>query len=206
MMPGVMPGTVVFFDLETSGLDEDRHDIIQIAAVAIGPDWEELEAFEEKLAFDRDAADPEALELNCYNAEQWDAEERPAVEALRSFSSFLRRHLSVQLTSRRGQPYRVAKLAGHNVATFDFPRLRAAFRRHALFLPAAFMTLDTLQLASWWQVVLLSSGVRPPPNLKLSTLAAYFGHPIDGAHDALADVRASARVARQLLETFGRTG
>lgn len=191
-----MTGRIVFFDVETSGLDPNVHEVIQLAAIAVEADGlGEIERFEAKVQFDVSKASPEALEINSYNVEAWrSAKPRPMVVG--QFSNFLRQHSTVQQISRRtGRPYNVAQLAGHNVASFDIAFLRAMFGSE--FCPIRFIPLDTLQLASWamhWHP-------NPPSDLKLGTLAQFFEIPFDGeAHDALADVAVTVEVAKRLRD------
>lgn len=186
--------TVVYFDFETGGV-EPTHPNIQLAAVAMYGS-KELEAFEAKIAFEEAAADPEALRLNGYTREAWSGARNEA-SVLRDFSDFLRHHATVPMVSKAGKPYRLARLAGHNVASFDCPRLVAAFKRYDLFLPGtAFQPLDTYQRALWW--VHEQEPEKPPHNFKLATLCDYFQIDASGAHDALVDVRLCARLAWRL--------
>lgn len=185
---------IVFFDLETGGLG-DNHPDIQIAAVAT-VDFEEVAAFESKIAFDVMTADPKALELNHYDPLLWHAEARPLQEVLESFAEFLRGYPELEMTSRAGRPYRVAQLAGHNAANFDAPRLQRAYRQANLFLPGGYRVLDTLQLALWSSM----QGRLAVKDFKLATLCEALGIDAAGAHDALADVRMAAALARKLLE------
>ena len=112
-----MTGRIVFFDVETSGLDPNVHEVIQLAAIAVEADGlGEIERFEAKVQFDVSKASPEALEINSYNVEAWrSAKPRPMVVG--QFSNFLRQHSTVQQISRRtGRPYNVAQLAGQRAA------------------------------------------------------------------------------------------
>lgn len=188
--------TTVFLDLETGGT-ESHHPDTQIAAIAVSPAWEELDHFEAKIQFDEAACDPVALDVNSYDADTWTRCAIPEAAALGTFCAFLKKHATVQMTSKRtGRPYQVARIAGHNIATFDVPRLRRmAARNGDVFLPAAWWyPLDTLQLALWH----FSARDDAPKNFQLSTLAAHFGVATDGAHDALADVRLSMAVAHEI--------
>ncbi len=183
----------VFFDLETGGLDPARHPIVQIAAVVASDAGEELETFERKLIVDPARCEPEALEMNSYDADQWADRAIPPDQACRDFGEFLRRHAAVEKMSRRGKPYRVARLGGHNVVTFDRPFIDGLFGVFKEFLPADFFMLDTLQLAVWWAASLPPD--RRPENLKLATPCRHFGIDLTDGHDALADVRATVRLA-----------
>lgn len=197
--------SIVFFDLETTGLDPARHEIIQIAAVAIGSGWEEREEFEVKMNFDKAKADPRALEINSYNDSDWKILAIHPDNGITMFEDFLRRHEGIKLISRAGRSYGVAQLAGHNIAGFDIPFAARAFGVRDLFFPAAFQGLDTLQLASWWRHCQNGAvwKTAAPKDLKLGTLAEHFGIALPDAHDALADVRANVLVARALVEALG---
>lgn len=186
--------STVFFDTETGGL-EDRHPTIQIAAIAVNAAWEEIGIYERKLRFDIATADPEALQMNSYNEAEWAREAIPPKTAYADFGAFMSEHASVEMTSKRtGRPYRVCRLAGHNAARFDAPRLQDAFKAHGLFLPASYHVLDTIQLAMWC----LHLSMAEVEGLKLGDLCKRLGIPVEGAHDALADCRMAIAVARRL--------
>jgi DNA polymerase III epsilon subunit-like protein len=193
---------IVFFDVETSGLDPKAHDVIQIASIAVDESFEELANYHARVQFDAAKASPEALEVNHYTPEAW-ADAEPARVVVDEFAQFLSAHATVsQVSKRTGRPYKVAQLAGHNVATFDVPFLREMFGRVGQFCPIRFIALDTLQLAAWWVHRFSVMRDRPAPeNLKLETLADHFGIKRTGdAHDALSDVEVTVRLAHQLLE------
>lgn len=194
---------LVFYDLETSGLDRERHSIIQLAAVAVDRDFRKLGRFERKLRFNVEAASPEALKLNSYSAKAWGRDAVPPARALGDFADWLREYADVELISKRtGKPYRVALGAGHNVRSFDHDWLRRAYKRHGLFLPMAYRPLDTRELAEWWQWQ-QPEGLE---NLQIGTLCAFFGVEVDGAHDAEADAEASAKLAACLLDEMSKAG
>jgi DNA polymerase III epsilon subunit-like protein len=195
----------VFFDLETGGV-EPQHPDIQLAAIAVDEEtWTELETFERKIAFNPDDAVLEALQINHYSPEAWkDAAPRRLV--LSQFVQFLDRHRSVRLVSHRtGRAYMAAKLIGHNAATFDGPRLIRAAKAESFWLPIDLRVRDTMQRAMWWfdENRLELSRLAPPAgdgprDFKLTTLCQYFGIPIEGAHEALTDVRLTIALARAL--------
>jgi DNA polymerase III epsilon subunit-like protein len=182
--------TTVFFDLETGGL-EDHHPDIVLAALAVDAQGQELSSFYRRILFSIDACEQEALRLNCYNAEAW-VDAKQEAQVVNEFSAWLRPHRVIeQKGARTGNTYLVARLAGHNAASFDGPRLRRMFARHDAFLPAAMLVLDTLQLALWWH----HARGKTVENFKLGTLCAQFSIPLITPHDALADVRATAQLA-----------
>ena len=189
-------GTTVYFDLETGGIEAHQPNI-QIAAIAVR-DGVEVAAFEHKIRFDDSVADPEALAINHYDAAVWADQAVTSETAVRAFSRFCRDHADLELLSKRtGRPYSVARLAGHNIVSFDIPRLRRMFDESTdSYLPACWWyPLDTYQRAIWH---FAERDIPTPENYKLSTLAAHFGLDAEGAHDALADVRLSAGVAHAI--------
>jgi len=192
---------IVWFDTETSGLDPNKHQIIQFAAIA--QDDENEEELELKIQFNEEEADAKALEVNRYSREAW----KDAVseyDAVGVIARFLQRYRSVQMVSKAGHPYTLARLAGHNVR-FDCEFLRAMFRRHSTFLPAdSYRPLDTLQLALWRTV----RDGKFPQDYKLGSLLEHFGTIFGDydvrlihshLHDALWDVRATMWLGLKLL-------
>ena len=189
----------VFFDLETGGL-EMHHPVIQFAGVAINDEWEELEAVEIKILFDEMEADPVALNMNHYDRAIWKAKGMSADYAVFRIGQFIDRHKTLQMISKKnGKVYSVAKMFGHNAASFDGPRLQKMFKDRDKFLPADPRVRCTVQRALWW---FDERGIKPPDNYKLETLCRYFGVPVpDGeAHDALVDVRLNIQLARAMAK------
>jgi len=199
-----MVSKTVFFDLETGGLDPARHAIIQIAAIAIDATYAEAETFEVKIKFRPENAEHDALSVNSYDAEVWEREAISPVEACARFSRFLSSHATVCMKSRKGSDYYVAQLAGHNAAAFDGPFIQAWYKRLNAFLPASYRVLCTMQRAMW--MFHGSDAARCPRDYKLETLCRHFGISIDGAHDALGDVRATVRLSRALHEAAAKAG
>lgn len=192
--------SLVFFDLETGGV-LSHHPDIQLAAIAVDEDWNELDTFEAKIKFAITKADPEALKMNHYDPEIWEREALAESIVVELFYNFLEPYKCIQLVSKRtGNPYSVARLAGHNGATFDGPRIQAMFNRHKRFLPAHPQVMCSLQRALWYAV---ENGVKFE-SLKLSSLCAHFGIPLPGAHDALADVRGAIAVSKKMHTIYER--
>lgn len=182
--------SLVIMDFETGGV-EPRHPNIQLAAIAVDDDWNELASFNRKIKFDSAACDPRALEINHYTVEAWkDAESSDDVFA--DFAEFLKQHASVEMKSRgTGRPYNVARISAFN-APFDKDRLWAM--ADGSFVPAHPQAMCIMQLAMWEQ----RAGRLKSPSMKLVDVAATLGVSVDGAHDALADVRMAGTVAKVL--------
>ncbi len=114
--------TIVFFDLETTGLDPVAHTVIQIAACAVDRvTFDVIEYFEVKVKFNVSKANPDALTINSYNEDVWKAEAVMPGVARDKFLSFLSRYKSVPKLSKAGNIYNVAQLAGYNSERFDIP-------------------------------------------------------------------------------------
>lgn len=87
---------------------------------------------------------------------------------------------------------------GTNIARFDIPRLERMIERNGKpFFPGMlYWPRDTYMRAIWYFDE--HPEMELPANYRLSTLAEYFGMPSEGAHDALADVRMCAALARRM--------
>lgn len=182
----------IFYDLETSGLDFTKHEIIQIAALhpVTG------DSFECKVQFDEKRASKEALEINHYVPSRW-AGALTQAEAARQFNQFCESHVSIARKSAAGKPYRSAVLAGYNNAHFDKYFIDALMEKFNIYCKADYRQYDVYELAKWllpW---------REEYNLK--TMTRYFGIHFVGAHDAFHDVRATMKVAACLIEILAES-
>lgn len=192
----------VFVDTETSGLKAGFHQIVQLAAIAVdlGPEgFTEVDAFDALVTMDEQAqrrASPDALAVNRYDPVRWAAEGASPLRVARQFNDWLQPHRMWELTSAAGNVNTWARIAGHNITKFDIPFIQtlmdlSGFR---MWGAAWWYPFDTLPCAVW------ALRDRRIKNFQLGTLHEYLGlGPIVDAHDALADVRATARVAHVLL-------
>lgn len=189
---------LIFFDLETGGINPARHPIIQIAAIAVNSVLEPVEAFEAKVQFSDAQATKQSLRKNHYSRGLWARDGLPPGEVADRFSEFLKRYASHPATTSSGSAYSVAQLVAHNSA-FDGPFLQAWFARHDRFLPARFQVLCTLQRAQW--LFAENPNCRPPANFKLATLCEYFRVPFHAAnaHEALGDVTATFMLYKAIV-------
>lgn len=188
---------LVFVDLETGGIETTRP-IIQIAALAVDRQLNELDTFEVKIRFDERAACPDALRRIHYRRAQWKRSAVPPRRAARAFTRFLRRHASVEVLGQDLTPFRVAQLASHN-SQFDGPFLTTWFDRLGVFLPASYRVFCTLQRAYW--LFQEHPELTSPDDFRLATLCRYFAVPLspEEAHEAMADARAALGLYRALV-------
>jgi len=180
-------GNVIYFDLETGGLDHSRHPITQIAAIHPKSGDE----FECKIQVDVTECDPRALEINGYSQAVWDAEAINPQEAARRFEALMKKHAVADRVSKKGYKFCVAILAAYNGTRFDDPFLRSWWKRiSGPFLPADFRVYDPMQLAMW-----MLPGRK---SYKLQDLADDLGLDKGKAHDALGDVRTTIALVEHL--------
>ena len=197
--------TLVFFDLETTGLDAKRHAILQVAAVAVDESFNDLETFEAKIHFDERRANRNSLRKNHYKRGIWAKIALDPETAAKKFAEFLRRHASVAMLGSDGEPYHLAQLVAHN-AQFDAEFLQAWYERLYMYLPARYQVFCTLQRALWYFQE--HTEEAPPPDFKLATLCNHLRVPFQAAnaHDALGDVTATVALYRALAApTAART-
>lgn len=185
---------LVFVDLETSGLNPEEHDIIQISA----KDVVSGDTFNLLLNFKLSNASKEALKINNYDEERWAEEAVSQRRAYVEFHDFLFKHAKQQRRNRKtGDFYNVAVLAGHNLEKFDIRFLQNwEARMKGLIvgrLPMDYACYDTLQLARW-----LLPGRE---GYKLDDLVQHFEIKMDRkSHDAMNDVEANIQVAARLID------
>lgn len=186
--------TTIYFDFETGGV-LPSHPSIQLAAIAVDDKTgNELAAFESKIHFEPLDCDIEALEKNTWGKEsvKWEGAPMPEVVA-KKFAGFIKPFQCVPMVSKKsGKPYTVAKGAGYNAVSFDFPRLQQLFS--GAFLPMGYQIRDVMQRVLFY----FDENGNPPEDMKLTTVCKHFGIEIDGAHDALADVRMTAALYRKI--------
>jgi len=194
-----LKSTSCIIDTETGGT-EPKHPTIQFAVVAIDDaSFEEIDSMEVKLHFDVAKCEPEALAINHWDADVWKKEAVDHPTARMRLEDFFRRHETLRLISKRGKPYTTARLIAHNAA-FDVSRLVALFGDH--YTPFCWWyPLDTVQLALW--TFFRTNPHERPDNYQLGTLCKYFAIPTEGAHDALADCRLTAKLLKALDEYGG---
>ena len=170
---------IAFIDIETTGLEPDYHDIIEVAAIRLDP--VSLEVRTEMAAKVRPEnphrIDPMAIEVNQYSPVAW-KKARKLQDVLEQLTGIL--HGCI--------------VAGHNVH-FDWSFLLTAYRQFEVVQPEVdYHLLDTASFA--WPLVI--SGVIERPTLR--ALCDLLGVSNDNAHNALSDARRAMIVYRRLAE------
>lgn len=157
---GSMPSDIVVFDIETTGLDCQRDEICEIAAVKI-EDWEVVDEFETLVGICSEMPEG-AARVNNISSEMLDGAPSPR-DALMTFSRFIGKD---------------SVLVGHNVEAFDIPFLKRVAEDWGVDFDYA-AVIDTLTLSR-----------RAWPHLKsysMDTLRRKLGLGGEGGHRALKD-------------------
>ena len=173
---------ILWFDLETTGLDKDRHTILEIAIVKTDMDGNIIDTWETKIkptAADIAKASPRALEINGYTTEAW--RDAPTPEEI----------ASVIRDQFRGKYI----LGGHNIASFDVPFLKAWFNKHGQDPNIGYRFLDTMSTAVEH---LFPCGLKSASLVNIrKALAIETGV----AHTALADTLACAKAYKLMARS-----
>ena len=163
--PDLQHRRLVFLDCETTGLDPQVHEMIEVAAVVAHPNKNGVPPtmFEAKIKPEHiERAHPKALEVNGYNEQEWE-NARPLQEVLPEFLSFLEG----------------AVIGGQNTR-FDVGFINAAIDRLGLAVRVDYHVLDVSTLAYEHLVPL---GLK---SLSLRKICDFLGiQPEPGIHRAL---------------------
>lgn len=162
----------VVFDLETSGLDPQKDEILEIAGIKMRG-AEEVARFESLIQPTR-AISPEVEKINGLNEIYLLANGRKSKEVMSDFLSFAGSAIMV----------------GHNIKDFDWLFVASHASKHQLPKPQNNL-IDTL---------LLSRKLLVLPKYNLTEVARHFGHENRNAHRAMPDVEVNAKVFVNLME------
>lgn len=174
---------IAFVDIETTGFEVGKHEIIEIGLVLVrqiggeGKKFEVIDELEIKIKPERiQDADPQALKVNGYEPSQW------------IFASTLPEAMRVFADKTEG-----AMFAAHNV-TFDYAFIAEAFRSTGVENKMFYPKIDTISVAY--------AKLHANPQVekfRLQKLCEYFGIQNEKAHTALADARALFAVYEKLM-------
>jgi len=166
-----------FIDIETTGFNLIKHEIIEIGCVLTTPDFKIIEEFELKIKPEHiENADPVSLKINHYNEKDWGN-----AQSLEETMKILK------------DKVRDCIMVGHNVA-FDVGFLEYAFNKIEMLNTMHYHKLDTIAIA--W------AKLHRDPNLKhfsLRELCVRFGIKNKRAHTALSDARATFELYKKLM-------
>lgn len=179
-LPPVKDANILFLDTETGGLSAARTDIIEIGCVLTDPSGQTVIEEWDSLVVPTRPVEPDAARVNGYVAEKWAAE-------------------GVPLATAMAQVRRLAKdaiMCCHNVP-FDKAFVDAALLACRMSWTGRYHTMCTQSMA----MPFLRKGLVD--NVKLETLARFFGVDHSGAHRALPDARTCREVYLKMQGVLG---
>ena len=166
-----------FIDIETTGLNVIKHEIIEIGCVLTTSELEVIEEFELKIKPERiEDADPTALKINHYNSKDWES-----AYSLKDAMKILSKKVKDCI------------MVGQNVA-FDSGFLEYAFAQNKLINTMHYHRLDTISIA--WAKLNKESEVI---HFSLREMCKRFGIENENAHNALSDARATFELYKKLM-------
>ena len=191
--------TTVFLDFETSGLDPNRHEIIQAGVVVVDDDFNEV-LFKSwpEVDFDPAKAEEQALKVNGFTGFKNPISQ---LQLCCELEQILQDYATVEKVSQFNNVFRVARLGGHNVGSFDCLFLKQLFTRFNKFCPVDYHFVDTVSLA----MAYFHKRESKPASLKLTALAEFFRLSVEGAHGALFDATLSRDLASIFLGSAFKT-
>lgn len=170
---------LVFIDLETTGLDPEIHEIVEVACLVVdGETFNIISEYEAKVKPQHlEVAYPEALRIIGYSEKEW-RDARPASQVLKE----------------------VAKLApggmitGWNVS-FDWWFLQKGFKRFGIKSKFDYHKIDVMSIAY--------AMLYPRREIKewgLHDIAPFLGLRIVKEHRAMADIRLTHEIFKKLMK------
>ena len=169
---------LAFIDIETTGLDLIKNEIIEIGIVLTTPELEVIEKFELKIKPEHiENANPTALKINHYNEADW-------------LSAYTLED-AMKITSKKVKD---CIMVGQNVA-FDSGFLEYAFLKTKLKNSMHYHKLDTVSIA--WARLHDKLDVT---HFSLRELCKYFDIENKRAHSALSDAYATFELYKKLME------
>ena len=162
----------VVFDIETSGLDPIRDEILEIAAIRLAGD-REIDRFEALIQPTRPVT-PEVEKIHGLNELYLLVNGRRLEEVIGEFMEFLGGSI----------------VSGHNIRGFDWLFILEHFKKRNQPSPEN-KIIDTLEL---------SRQLLPLPAYNLASVAGHFGFEHKNAHRAMPDVEVNTKVFLKLME------
>jgi DNA polymerase-3 subunit epsilon len=183
---------VLYFDIEKTGLDPVKNDIIQLAGMVEinGETKEEFFLFSQPFSYEN----VEQGTLDVHGISIDTIKQFPAPDYLRiRLIKILGKHVD------RYNPMDKFYLAGQNIQ-FDLHFLEENFKKNNdIYFDSWFWRycLDLYSLST----ILRYKGILKTENLKLETLAKHFGIELK-ARDAMSDIRATREIIRMILDRY----
>jgi len=182
-----LPNPLIVFDVETTGVDPRKHDIIEIGAVFVSKGLDIVGRFQSYCRPYSTERDPEAMGINKIPEET--LLEAPGFDAC----ALAFEHVAKQVAESHHHGLRSFNLAGWGVR-FDYDFIGCSYQKAERAFPFSYHTLDIKSLAIW---ELAKRGCYLWRKLS-GALSALKIQPVGTAHTALADAENTARILIEL--------
>ena len=136
----------------------------------------------------------EALGTNSYNESEWRAHAIPELDARNQLTAFVRQHSTLPKRSKTGIEYKIAEVGGQNIE-FDIGFLKKLYERE--FFPMSLSHRDWFDTIDLARAANFVCGIHFD-SYKLGDMCKQLGIDSEPTHDALADIRATVALAREL--------
>lgn len=185
---------LLWIDTETTGLNKEKCDIIQLAGIVI-IDGEEKERFNFHCQpINYENIEQEALNVTGKTIEDLKKYPMPQ-EVFNKFKDLLKKYIDPY------NKYDKFFVAGHNVS-FDLEFIQSFFNKMGDRYCMSFFRHQTVDLMSL-STILLTAGLIKPENLKLCSIAKYLGFPDDpNLHDASVDIDLTRKCFCHLVSRY----
>ncbi|PIS12243.1 3'-5' exonuclease [candidate division WWE3 bacterium CG09_land_8_20_14_0_10_47_33] len=169
---------LLFIDLETTGLDPTRHEIIEIGAILVSGKTLKIEKeYQTRVKPEHpETADKKALKLSGLSPTSW-KKAKPLIQVLKELNKLAPG----------------AMLVGHNI-TFDWTFLEIAYRNAGISWTFDYHRLDVLSIA--YAYALNDPKIK---RLRLQALAEHFSIKGGKKHRALGDARTAYKIFLKLV-------
>lgn len=176
---------IMYFDVETTGLDPEKNDIIQLAYILEEDGVEKFEGNLKMQPLNWGEISEKALEVNGVTRSQ--LKEYPMPQKAHAFF--------MDDLQAFGAKWVIP--CGYNV-NFDIGFLKAWFKKMGF---SGYGSMFTYKPIDPYQVIILLDSIKPYylKNHKLETMARYYGIELQ-AHDAMSDIRATKKLLEIIKE------
>lgn len=184
-------------DLEMSGGIPGEHDIIQIGAVLVDENFEEISSFD-SLVYPKNDEDFDPGSQRVHGISRFELEEAPDLEEVIDDLEYWLREEG-DFSSRKAM--QGLKICGQGINN-DISFLKAAYHAVNLTWPFAYQFIDLQDITLFYAEILKANEHDFPDRLNLNSIAEFLGMQRDrNKHDALEDARLTAKC---LAEVFKR--
>lgn len=186
-------------DLEMSGGLPGIHDIIQIGAVLVDENFEEISSFA-TLVYPENEEDFDPDSKRVHGIARFELDDAPSLEeALDDMEYWIAEEGG--FTSRKAM--QSLKICGQGINN-DISFMKASYNTIKLTWPFAYQFLDLQDMTLLYSHIMKANNAPFPDRLNLNSIGAFFGMERDNSkHDALEDARLTAACIAELWKRAG---